>query len=442
MTFDNNGGILLSKYVQDIRGVVNTEITNKFASHLGTLIGNYLGQGQNVLVGRDSHTPSQMIKRSLTTGLMSAGINVIDFGIVPIPVIHFSLDSYDANIMITISRSHLRPEDIDIKIFSDQEIPLEQRHTEKVFWDQIGNLKYVHNYYDSYLKGILKQAPIKLIKDKRFLLVLDCAEGLETPFASQIFNELSNTILIGCKSDQSDLVHPEPNPGRISLVSELTTAIGGDMGIILDNDRDMVVFIDEKGNMVRDQTILGIFSKYSLEENLGGAIVSSVVVSKALEEIVSQGEGKLIKTSVNQVLNGVTEHNAVFGGDEPGMYVFPEFQMCFDAIFAVVKMLEILAQKNTTLSNLAAEISEYNRTVFTIDCENEKKPQIIEIFLNNFESRYEINTIDGIRVDLNDSLILIRPSRFEPLIRVYIESKSSEKLQKLTKSVKSMIEAV
>jgi phosphomannomutase len=116
--------------------------------------------------------------------------------------------------------------------------------------------------------------------------------------------------------------------------------------------------------------------------------------------------------------------------------------MCFDAIFAVVKMLEILAQKNTTLSNLAAEISEYNRTVFTIDCENEKKPQIIEIFLNNFESRYEINTIDGIRVDLNDSLILIRPSRFEPLIRVYVESKSSEKLQKLTKSVKSMIEAV
>ncbi|HSO26360.1 MAG TPA: phosphomannomutase [Methanobacteriaceae archaeon] len=432
----------MSKYVQDLRGVVNTEITNKFASHLGTLLGNYLGPGQNILVGRDLHTPSQMIKRSLTTGLMSAGINVIDFGIVPIPVIHFSLESYDASTMITVSRSHLRPEDIDIKIFSDNEIPLEQRHTEKVPWNEIGNLKYVDKYYEKYLKGILKQAPIKLIKDKGFLLVLDCQEGLKTPFASQIMNEISNTIIIGCKNDQYNLVHPEPNPRRISLVSELTTAIGGDMGIILDNDRDMAVFIDEKGNMVRDQTILGIFSKYALEENPGSTIVSSVVVSKSLEEIVTRGNGKLIKTSVNQVLNGVVENDAVFGGDEPGMYVFPEFQMCFDAIFAAVKMLEILAKKDTTLSNLAEEITEYNRTVFTIECENEKKPQIIEFFKDKFQSKYEINTIDGIRVDLNDSLILIRPSRFEPLIRVYIESKSPEKLQKLTKTVKSMIESV
>lgn len=432
----------MSKYVQDIRGIVNKEITNKFASHLGTLIGNYLGSGQNVLVGRDLHTPSQMIKRSLTTGLMSAGINVIDFGIVPIPVMHFSLDSYNTNIMITVSRSHLRPEDINIKIFSDHEIPLEQRHVEKVPWNQIGNLKYVHNYYEKYLKGILDQAPTQLIKSKGFFLTLDCEEGLKTPFASRVLNELSNTVLIGFKDNQSNHVHPEPNPRRISLVSELTTAMGGDMGVILDNDRDMAVFIDEKGNMLRDQTVLGIFSKYILEENPSSAVVSSVVVSKSLEEIVSQSNGKLFKTSVNQVLDGVSDENAVFGGDEPGMYVFPEFQTCFDAIFAVVKMLEILANKNTTLSNLDDEIPEYNRTIFTIDCENEKKPQIIDFFKDKFESQYEINTIDGIRVDFNDSLILIRPSRFEPLIRVYIESKSSKKLQKLTKTVKSMIEAV
>jgi phosphomannomutase/phosphoglucomutase len=140
---------------------------------------------------------------------MSAGINVIEFGIVPIPVIHFSLESYDASTMITVSRSHLRPDDIDIKIFSDNEIPLEQRHTEKVPWNEIGNLKYVDKYYEKYLKGILKQAPIKLIKDKGFLLVLDCQEGLKTPFASQIMNEISNTIIIGCKNDQYNLVHPE-----------------------------------------------------------------------------------------------------------------------------------------------------------------------------------------------------------------------------------------
>ncbi|MDO9043980.1 MAG: phosphomannomutase [Methanobacteriaceae archaeon] len=433
----------MAKYVQDIRGVVNAEISNKFASHLGTIIGNYLGCGQYVLVGRDFYTPSQMIKRSITTGLMSSGINVMDFGVAPIPVIHSNMDFYNASVMISISRSHLRPEDVNIKIISDHEIPLEQRPGEKVSWKEIGELNYVHDYRDRYINAVVEKAPKELIEEKGFLLVLDCEEGLNKPFAPDILHKMDcQTILIGCKDTQLEFSFPEPNPQRISLVSELITAIGADMGIILDNDQDMVVFIDEKGNRIRDQTILGIFSKYILEENPRSTIVSSVVVSKSLDEIISKKEGKLIKTSVNQVLSGIVEEDAIFGGDEPGMFVFPEFQLCFDAIFAVVKMLEILAKNDTTLSNLAGEIKQYSRTVFTIDCEHEKKAQIIDIFKDNFESKYEINTLDGIRVDLDDSLILIRPSRFEPLIRVYLESKSAEKLQELSETVKSMIEMV
>jgi len=98
-----------------------------------------------------------------------------------------------------------------------------------------------------------------------------------------------------------------------------------------------------------------------------------VIASQSLDETVENGGGKLIKTSVDNVLNEIDVSNAVFGGDEPGMYVFPEFQTCFDAIFAVLKMLEILALKDTTLYQLTTEIKEYNRTGFTIECEHEKK---------------------------------------------------------------------
>ena len=124
------------------------------------------------------------------------------------------------------------------------------------------------------------------------------------------------------------------------------------------------------------------------------------------------------------------------------MYVFPEFQTCFDGIYAVVKMLEIMATENNTISALAGEIREYNRTGFTIQCEHEKKDEIIETFMAKFEHENNINTVDGIRVDLKDSFILIRPSRFEPLVRIYIESKSAEKLQELTETVKKIIENV
>lgn len=432
----------MAKYVNNIRGVVNTEITNKFASHLGTIVGNFIGPGKQVVVGRDDNVPSQMIKRSLTTGLMAAGVDVVDFGIVPIPVIHYGKDFYNASAMITISKSHLRPEDIDIKIFSDHEIPL-QTHSQKVQWDQIGNLQYVYEYRDLYVRAILKQASTDTIKNKGFLVVLDFKETQDKPFTPQILNKIGcETVRIGSMEGQSAGDFPEPSPKRISLVSELTTAIGADMGIVLDNDGDRVVFIDHQGNIVREQTVLGIFAKDAMKENPGGNIISSIVASQSLEEIVTDEGGHLIKTSVNNVLNEIDANNAVFGGDEPGMYVFPEFQTCFDAIFAVIKMLEIMAKEDTTLSNLADGIQEYNRTGFTIECEHEKKDEVVETFTTKFESGNNINTTDGIRVDLEESFILIRPSRFEPLVRVYIESKSAIKLQELTESVKKMIENV
>ncbi len=101
-----------------------------------------------------------------------------------------------------------------------------------------------------------------------------------------------------------------------------------------------------------------------------------------------------------------------------------------------------MATENNTLSALAGEIREYNRTGFTIQCEHEKKDEIIETFMAKFEHENNINTVDGIRVDLKDSFILIRPSRFEPLVRIYIESKSAKKLQELTETVKKIIENV
>ena len=435
-------GDKMTKYVQNIRGVVNTEISNEFASRLGVIVGNFVGPKKNVVVGRDINVPSQMIKRSITTGLMAAGADVIEFGIAPIPVIHYNKDYYNASAIITISKSHLRPEDVDIKIFSDHEIPL-QSHPKCVTWDEIGNLQYVYEYRDFYEKAILKQVDTDNIKNKGFFLVLDYKEEVTKPFIPRILDKLGcETVLIGSVSGQSAGDFPEPNPKRMSLVSELTTAIGADMGILLDNDADRVVFVDHHGNMIREQTVLGIFAKYILQDNPNGNVVSSIVASQSLEEIVSGTGGQLIKTSVDDVLSEIEPNNAVFGGDEPGMYVFPEFQTCFDGIYAVVKMLEIMATENNTLSALAGEIREYNRTGFTIQCEHEKKDEIIETFMAKFEHENNINTVDGIRVDLKDSFILIRPSRFEPLVRIYIESKSAEKLQELTETVKKIIENV
>ena len=431
----------MSLYIQEIRGVVNSEITNEFASNLGSIIGNYIGHEKNVIVGRDANGPSQMIKRSITAGILASGVGVVDFGIAPIPVVHYGADLYNANVMVTVTASHLNFEEIDIKVFSNHEIPLTQRHAEKVSPNKIGKLFYVHDYVDKYLNAVLGHIEKDLIGNVSPKVVLDCVNGTVVPFLPEILSRLgSEAVLFGC---QPTNIHAkkfaEPTPENISMVSSIVNAVGADMGIAMDNDGDKIVFIDEKGNIIRDQTIIALFAREYLIENRGRNVVTSITASMSLNEIVKEYGGKLIKVPLDNVLKEIMENNAIFGGNESGMYVFPEFQKCFDAIFAAVKMLEIVCKHNTTLSAIIKEIPEYPRSVFSVEVEHEDKNTVLGNLKENLSQRGKIDATEGIKVQEDDSFVLVRPSRFEPLMRVYIEARTSGKLQKLSHDIKKMI---
>lgn len=425
----------MSLYVNEIRGIVNSEITNEFASNLGNIIGNFVSSGKKVIVGRDINDPSQMIKRSITAGILAAGIDVIDFGIAPIPTVHYGADLYNTDVIVTVTASHMRPEEIDIKVFSNHEIPLTQRHAEKASWDRIGQLSYVHDYVDKYLNAVLENTEKNVISSRAPKVVIDCTNGSTAQFLPEILSRLGcDAILFGCQpTNISARKFAEPTPESVSLVSNLVNAVGADIGIAMDNDGDRVIFIDEKGNVIRDQTAFGIITREYLIENPGGTIVSSIIASMSLDEIVSDHGGKLIKVPIDSVLDEITKNKAIFGGDSSGMYVFPKLQGCFDAIFAAVKMLEIVCKHNKTLSTLVKEVPEYPRTVFSVDCEHDEKMKVLENLEENLKGK--IDTTEGIRIQGNDSVVLIRPSRFEPLMRVYVEAKSSGKLQKLSHDI-------
>lgn len=432
----------MSSYIKEIRGAVNSEITNEFASSLGNTIGNYMRPGTTVVVGRDIHAASQMIKRSITAGILASGINVIDFGVSPIPTTHYGADLYNTDVIITVTASHIYPDEIDIKIFSNYDIPLIQRHTEKVTWDRIGELSYVHDYADKYMNAILKNIERESINSMAPKVILDCANGTSVPFLPEILSKLgSEAILFGCQPTYAaSRKFAEPTPESTSFVSNLVEAVGADIGISMDNDGDRVIFIDEKGNIIRDQTILGLLAQEALIKNPDGVIVSPITASMSLDDIVSDYNGNLIKVPMNNVLDEIIKSKAVFGGGDSGMYVFPEFQKCFDAIFAAVKVLEIVCKHNKTISTLIREIPEYPRAEFSIKIQHDEKDRVLENLKDQVEAKGEVDTTEGIKIQGEDSFVLVRPSRFEPLMRVYIEAKSSGKLQKLSHEIKNAIE--
>ena len=428
----------MSSHVKEIRGIVNSEITNEFASNLGNRLGNFLNKSV-VNIGRDDTSVSQMISQSLTAGIMAAGINVNDYGIVPLPVVHYLSSFSNGDIQLNISSNHNK---VAIKIFSEYEIYLEDNQPESVAGDSLGQLKYVNKYLDKYHEALLKNIDNEVITNKRPKVMIECGNKYIVPFITQILNSYGvDNILFSFENSDTDtnrgMVSKSEN---ISTLSDMVTTVGADIGISLDNEVDKVVFIDENGATIKDQTMIAIFAKNSLKEKQGN-IVSSVVSSLALEEVVNQTNGKLIKAPVNAVLSETVNSNAIFAGDEPGSYIFPEFQTCSDPIFAAVMLLKIISE-NKPLSKLANEIPEYHRTGFTIKCDHENKFGAIERLKSKLKEKGKIDTTDGVRADFKDSYVLVRPSTFDPVLKIYIETKEPDQLSVLNRGVNNIISEI
>ena len=423
----------MSLYVKEVRGEVNNEINNEYASNLGKLIGNFLSPKNIVRVGRDDNPVSQMILQSLTAGIMATGRDIEDYGIVPTPVVHYLSKFDEGDIQINISSNQNK---VIIKIYSNYEIHLEPNNPHKTSIFNVGQLKYVNKYLNRYQDKLLENINREVIINKRPKVLLDCGNKSTMPFITQILTSLSvDNILLSCESSSGNR-ESYPSTEKISTISDMVKTVGADLGILLNNEVDQAFFIDEHGNTIRDQTMLGIFAKHSLNENPGN-IVSSIVSSLALEEVVNKANGKLIKVPVDSVLRESIYNKAIFAGDEPGQFIFPNFQSCSDAIYSSIMLIQIICSLNKPLSVLAHEIPEYHRTGFSIKCDHENKSSVIELLKNKLDG--EINSTDGVRSDFRDSYVLIRPSRFDPVLKIYIESKDSNKLNELSQEVNGII---
>ena len=425
----------MSLYVKEIRGEVNREISNEYASNLGKMIGNFLSPKNIVRVGRDDNPMSQMILQSLTAGIMATGRDIGDYGIVPTPVLHYLSKFDEGDIQINISTNQ---NNVIIKIYSNYEIHLEPNNPHKPPIVHVGQLKYINKYLDRYHDKLIENIDKEVIINKRPKVLLDCGNKSTMPFITQILTSLSvDSILFSCEnSNSNDERELTPNSEDISTISDMVKTVGADLGILLNNEVDQAVFIDENGDTIRDQTMLGVFAKYSLNQKSGN-IVSSIVSSLALEELVNQARGKLIKVPVDSVLRESIYNNAIFAGDEPGQFIFPNFQSCSDAIYSSMMLIQIICSLNKPLSVLAKEIPEYHRTGFSIRCDHENKSHVIELLKDKLDG--DINSTDGVRSDFGDSYVLIRPSRFDPVLKIYIEAKDSNKLSELSQEVNGII---
>jgi phosphomannomutase/phosphoglucomutase len=172
-----------------------------------------------------------------------------------------------------------------------------------------------------------------------------------------------------------------------------------------------------------------------------------VTTSTCFEDVIHQNAGTVVYTKVGSpiVARVMKEKHAVFGGEENGGLIFPEFQYCRDSAMSLIKILEILAKEKRSLSELIAEIPSYEIYKTKITCPNEKKERIMNLLEKQMKDNNNVTNVDrtdGVKLYMKDGWVLLRPSGTEPIFRVYVESKEKQRAEQLAIFYKNLVESL
>ncbi len=429
-----------------ITGLANIEITPEFASKLGVAFGSFLGKGASVVVGRDTHRVSRMVKRAFMAGLTATGVNVNNLRICPAPVTRYMIRSLGADAGVAVGILEVDPRMVNIRFFDSEGMEISrvaEKKVEGIFFreefqrvlgDEVGDLIYPARTVDFYRKDLLKLLDFEAIRKAGLSVVIDCANGAGSFVAPTVLGEIGCQVsTLNARLDE--FVGPrtfEQVPSSIFNLARVVKALDADVGIALDGEADRVMFVDEEGNVLSGDTALALVARERVRELKGGTVVVPVSSSRIINQIVEPSGGEVVRSKIGAraLLDTINSHQAIFGGEETGGFVFPEFQKGFDGVFASAKIIDILTREDVKLSKLYSDMPNLYMARQAVPCSLELRGRIMRSLIEEFGDR-RIDTIDGIKVFYDDTWILMHPSSEEPVINLYAESSTKEAANRL-----------
>jgi len=435
-----------------ITGIANVEITPEIATKIGASIGTFFKQKYKgkikATVGRDSRIVSRLLKRALIAGLMSTGIQVYNLEIMALPLLSYATNRLDAHFGISIKVPYAEETSVNIKVIEDNEINVsnaDKKKIEKIFFEenidrvdpyQIRDLIYITRIYEQYSDEVKQIIDVKLIREKKPKIVLDCGDGSGSYIAPNLLTDLGcEVISINAQLGMATPIKQfAPKMESLSILMRTVKALNADLGIAFNEDAGRVIFIDEKARIIEGDIAVALFARGRLKETNGGKIVVPVHTSNLIEKITEGYNAHIIQTKVGNrpLLEDVIKHNAILGGDPTGAFVFPNFHIARDGIFASIYLIEMMLKEKKKISELVDEFPDFYMAKQTIKCPLQKRGKVM---LNLIEEAYDhnFNTLDGIKIYFDYGWVLIRPSEKEDEFDIFSESRTKHEAEEIVK---------
>lgn len=356
-----------------------------------------------------------------------------------------------------VTASHNPPEYNGIKVVGADgvEIPrLDEQKIEHVYhgrsvhranWQEVGTAREEPSAIRLYLQEILSKVNTRLISGRKFSIVVDPGNGAQSLAAPYLLDALGcKVITINSTIDGKFPARgPEPTPGSLGDLSAAVRASGADLGVAYDGDGDRAIFCDEAGNVYWGDQSGSLLADYLLERNPAGTIVTPISSSQIVETVAAKHHAKVIRTRVGSVdvSRTIIERGAFFGFEENGGCIYPAHIAVRDGGMATALILECLAARGLTFSRtIGNAFPKFFQAKTKIPVDPEKARLVMKSVER--EAGLKVEKVDGVKVWTDEKTwVLIRPSGTEPIIRVFAESDSEDKvnavLKKFSKIVKT-----
>ncbi len=432
------------RYPKEINEEVVAAIAKAFAAHL---------EAWKVVVGRDVRESGPALFDAVCRAFKESGVHVFDIGVVPVDVYYFASEhlGVDGGVFISAShnprewnglklvRSGMGPLSAESGLVKIYELAVKDRKPELVKPGTIQREDVLPAYFDFLLEkfDVANIKPMKMVMNANF--------GMSGKVFRQFVERANLPLTLVGLDEEPDGTFPKGSPNPMlpqnrKETSELVKSAGADMGIAWDADGDRVFFYDERGELVEGCFMTALFAQEILKKKPGSAIVGEPRVIWPIKDVVERGGGRLIISRVGHsfIPEVMKREGAVFAGELSSHFYFEETMSLDSGIYPVLLLLDLLSREGKPFSEVVRPLLETHFISGEINFETEKKDEIIA----RAESEYKDGTvehIDGLSVEYSDWRFNLRKSNTESLLRLNIEARSREVLDRELAKLKEFI---
>jgi phosphomannomutase/phosphoglucomutase len=436
----------------DVRGLVGRDLHRDAVVLLGKGYGT-LAAGRGVrtaAVGRDVRLSSPGFRDALVDGLLSTGMDVIDVGVCPTPLLYFSIHHFGADGGVMVTGSHNPPEFNGFKLcvglasLHGDDIQELRRVIEKgVFREGKGEL-LLREVVDEYRKYVVSN----LVIPRKLKVVVDGGNGTAGAVAPGLFREMGMDVVeLFCEADGRFPNHfPDPTvPENLRSLVEKVRETGADVGVGYDGDADRIGAVDERGNVIYGDYLLVLFAREILSRKPGAAVISEVKASQNLyDDIVRRGGRPVMWKAGHSLIKAkMKEEGAELAGEMSGHIFFRDRYLGFDdAIYASARLFEILAKEDRPLSALLSDLPPVVSTPeIRVDCPDEVKFRVVEEVVRIVAPQAkEVIGVDGIRALFDGGWGLVRASNTQPVLVLRFEGRDDAAVRRIRGVMEKAVE--